>query len=120
MFDAGHHLEHLAGDVGRKSGAAGRKIDRAWIGFGMGDQFRDRLHRQRWIDHQDKGAADQARDRRDVAEQAEIQLVIKRCVDGVGCRGQMDRIAVGRRTHDRLGADIAGGAGPVLDDELLS
>jgi len=83
-------------------------------------KFRDRLGRKRWIDHQDKGAADQARDRRDVAEQTEIQLVIKSRVDGVGCRGQVDRIAVGRRTHDRLGADIAGGAGPVLDDELLS
>jgi hypothetical protein len=90
------------------------------MGFGMGDQFRDRLGRKRRIDHEHEGAADQARDRCHVAEQAEIQLVIKRRVDGIGCRGQVNRIAVGRRTHDRLGTDIAGGAGPVLDDELLT
>ena len=33
---------------------------------------------------------------------------------------QEQRVAVGGRAHDRLGADIAAGARPVLDDELLA
>ena len=32
---------------------------------------------------------------------------------------QQKRVAVRRRSHDRLGADIAAGARPVLDDEWL-
>ena len=33
---------------------------------------------------------------------------------------QEQRIAVGRRTHDRLGSDVSAGARPVLDNELLA
>ena len=33
---------------------------------------------------------------------------------------QQQRVAVRRRAHDRLGADIAAGARPVLDDEWLA
>ena len=35
-------------------------------------------------------------------------------------RDQEERIAVGGRAHDRLGADIAAGTRPVLDDEWLA
>ena len=33
---------------------------------------------------------------------------------------QQQRVAVGGSAHDRLGGDIAAGAGPVLDDEWLA
>ena len=66
------------------------------------------------------GYADDARDRRDVADEIEIELVVERRVDRVRRRGQEERVAVGRRVHDGLGADIAAGARPVLDDELLA
>ena len=66
------------------------------------------------------GHADDARDRRDVADEIEIELVVERRVDRVGRTDQEERIAVRRRTHDRLGGDIAAGARPVLDDELLA
>ena len=64
--------------------------------------------------------ADDARDRRDVADEIEIELVVERRVDRVGERDQEQRVAVRRRAHDRLGADIAAGARPVLDDEWLA
>ena len=41
QFDAGHHLEQLAEDMGRASVATRRHIDLAWIGFGIGDELRE-------------------------------------------------------------------------------
>ena len=64
--------------------------------------------------------ADDARDRRDVADEIEIELVVERRVDRVGRSDQEQRIAVRWRTHDRLGGDIGAGARPVLDDEWLA
>ena len=66
-----------------------------------------------------KGTADDA-DERDVADEIEIEVVVERRVDGGGRVGPKQRIAVGGSTHDGLGGDIAGGAGPVLDDEWLA
>ena len=37
--DAGHHLEQLAGHVDRGSDAAGREVDLARIGLGVGDEL---------------------------------------------------------------------------------
>ena len=72
------------------------------------------------MDHHDLGLADDARDRRDIADEIEIELVVERRVDRVRCADQKKRIAVRRRTHDRLGGDVAAGARPVLDDEWLA
>src|SRR6516165_2613757 len=106
--------------MGRESGAARRKIDHAWIGLGIGNELGDRLCRKRWIYQHDKGHADDARDRRDVADEVEIELVVERRVDRVRRRGQQQRIAVGWRTNDRFGTDIGAPARTVLNDEWLA
>src|SRR5262245_30188751 len=62
----------------------------------------------------------QGRDRRDVADEIEIELVVERRVDRVKSTDQEQRVAVGRGTHDRLSGDIAAGARTVLDDERLT
>ncbi len=67
------------------------------------------LHRQRL-------AAD-AGDRRDVAQEIVIQLVVERGVHRIADRGEQERIAVSRSLHDDLGGDIAAGAGAIVDDE---
>ena len=118
--DAGHHLEQFGGDVGDAADAARTVGELARIGLGIGDELGKRLGRNRWMDHHDKGAADEARDRRDVANEIEIELVVKRRIDRVRRTDQEERVAVRRRTHDRLGGDIAAGARPVLDDEWLA
>ena len=64
--------------------------------------------------------ADDARDRRDVADEIEIELFVQRRVDRVRRSDQEERVAIGGRTHDRLGGDIAAGTRPVLDDEWLA
>ena len=81
--DAGHHLEQLAGDMLRRAVAGRRHVDLAGIGFGIGDELGNRLGRNRWIDLHDDGHADDARDRRDVADEIEIELVVERRVDRV-------------------------------------
>ena len=66
------------------------------------------------------GNLTEACDRRNVVHHIEDQIVVQRHVDGVGHRQRQQRIAVGRRVDDDLGADIAGAAGPIVDDELLT
>ena len=81
--DAGHHLEQLAGYMGGVPVPARRHVDLARIGLGIGDELGNRLGRNRWIHHHDMGRADDARDRRDVADEIEIELVVERRVDRV-------------------------------------
>src|SRR5262245_45008083 len=45
QIDASHHFEQLARHVGRASDAAGRHVDLAGIGFGMGNELGNRLGR---------------------------------------------------------------------------
>ena len=66
------------------------------------------------------GCADDARDRRDVADEIEIELLVERRVDGIRRTDQEKRIAIGGRTNDRFGGDIGACARPVLDDEWLT
>ena len=66
------------------------------------------------------GHADDARDRRDVADEIEIEFLVERRVDCVRRADQEQCIAVRGRAHDRLGGDIAASTRPVLDDERLA
>jgi len=72
---AGHDFEQLAGDM---VGAAntGRAITNSTgIGLGTGDELRNRLGWNRRVHHHDVGIADDARDRRNVADEIEIQAI---------------------------------------------
>src|SRR5215831_2582550 len=72
------------------------------------------------MDHHDIEFTANARDRRDVADEVEIQLVVERLVDCGRGTERKQRIAIRRCTHDGLGADIAACARSVLDEEWLS
>jgi hypothetical protein len=72
------------------------------------------------MDHHDKGHDHNAGDRRDVADEIEVELVIERRVNSVRRGREKERITVWSRTDDRLGGDIAVCSGPVLDDEWLA
>src|SRR5262245_14613783 len=56
----------------------------------------------------------------DIADEIEIEVVIEGRIDRGSSIRTKERIAIGRRTDDGLGGDIAGGATPVLDDEWLT
>ena len=99
--------------------AAGRgHVDLSRIGLGVNDEFGKRLCEDRRVDQHHHRHADDAGDRRDVAHEIEVQFFVERGVDRVRDRWQQ-RVAIGRGVHDRLGADIAAGAGAVLDHEGL-
>ena len=70
--------------------------------------------------HRDVGDAHDTRDRRNVLEEIEAELVVERRVDGIGRIDQQECIPVGGRAHDGLGGEIVSGAGPVLDNDWLA
>src|SRR5579864_5764228 len=104
----------------RCADAGRRHVDLAWIGFGVSDELRDCLSRNGWIDHHDIGYAHDARNRRDVADEIEIEFFIKRRVDRGRRRDKEKRVTIRRRIHDGLGGDVRACTWPVLDDEWLA
>ena len=102
-----------------RADAARTHIDFARIDLGICDEVRDRLHRQRRIDYDDQRRTLDAGDRRNVAGEAEVEIVIERLVDNAGRAGQQKRVAIRRRMGHEAGADIGAGAATVLDDDLL-
>jgi len=119
-IDAGHHFEQLARNVGATADAGRRHVEFAGIGLGIGDELGNRLGRNRQVHHHDVGISDDARDRRDVADEIEVELVVQVRVDRVEATDQEQRVAVSGRAHDRFGGDVAASARPILDDKLLS
>jgi hypothetical protein len=61
------------------------------------------------------------RHRREIFHRVVGHVLVQAGIDGVGGHGgEQQRVAVGRPLGDELGADIAAGAGPVLDHEGLA
>src|SRR5215471_15312803 len=96
------------------------QIDLAWIYLGISNELRNRLGWNRGMNRHDVSRAQQARDRFNITNEIEIKLGIERRVDSVRRRDEKECVAVGGRPYDRLRADIAAGARPVLDHELLA
>ena len=104
----------------RPADAARSHVDLAGIGLGIGDEFRNGFRREVRQHFHDQSDAIGDRDRRDVVHEVERQIGKHRLIDGVLRIDQEQRVAIGRRMHGRFGRDIAGGAGPDIDDELLA
>src|SRR5262245_56784046 len=103
------------------SSDAGRsQIDLARIGLGISDKLGDSLGWNRWIHHHYSGHASDASDRRDSADEIEIEFVVERRVDRVRRAHQEKGVAVRWGTHDRLGADVGAATRAVFYDELLA
>ena len=88
-------------------------------GLGRGEHVLEilvRLHRAGGDRHR-RGADDHHR--LEILHRVERQLGIERLVHRVGVEDEHEGVAVGRALRHVLGADDAGGAGAVLDDELL-
>jgi len=72
------------------------------------------------VHHHDEATSNDTRDRRNVANEIEIELVVDRRVGRVGNTAQEERVSVGRRTYDRLCTNIVAAARPVVDNKLLA
>src|SRR5262245_9572913 len=106
--------------MGRGPVAKRCHVNLAGVGLGIGDEFRNRLSWNRWVNYHDIWQKGESRNGRDVLDEIEIEFLIERCIDNIRRSNQEKRIAIGGRTHDRLGGDIAARAGPVVDDEWLA
>ena len=120
QVDAGHATQEFGRQVRRRA-VAGRRVGEL-IGARLGqrDQFLHRLHRQRRMHNEHAGCRCQQCDRREVAHDVEIEFRIKRRADRVRNRAEEQRVTVGRRLGDDLGADGAAGTRTVIDDQLLA
>ena len=106
--------------MARRPDAGRGKAELARIGLGVGDQFRNGFYGNGGIDLDDVWHAHHAGNRRGVADEIEAEMRVKRGIGRDRRRHHEQRITVRRRLHDRFGAEIAAGARPVLDDELLT
>jgi len=94
--------------------------DLAGIRFHVADELGNGLRRERRIYLHDKRVTDDARDRCDVADEVETELVIERGVDRVRRGDKEQRVTVRGRARHGFGGDIGGCPGSVFDDELLA
>src|SRR5262249_44883158 len=106
--------------MSRAPNAARAHADLAGIGLGMGDELENRRDRKRWIHLHDMWHAVDARNRRNITNEVVVEFFEQCCIDCCGSTDHEERIAVCRRTPDRLYTDIATAARTVLDDELLT
>src|SRR6266850_260599 len=93
--------------------ASGGHIDLARVGFGISDEIGNGLGREGRIDHYDKRRTDNACDRRNIANEIEIEVVIERGINCVRRSAIKERVAIGQRFHDALSSDISASARPI-------
>jgi hypothetical protein len=72
------------------------------------------------MDLHDLRHAVHARDRGDVADEVVIEVLVERRVNHIVRADGEQRVAIRWRARHNLGRDIATGAWPVFDDELLA
>jgi hypothetical protein len=113
-------LNSSPGQMNRRPDARRRKIDLARSDPGVGDELGNGMDRYCRIDLHDEGPIADACNRRSVSDETEVELIVEHVGDRVSRNHQKERMAVGGRTDDCLGRDIARSPRPVLDDEWLA
>jgi hypothetical protein len=114
------HQQLASGAHRDTSTATDERVALIWVGLGISDELGDALSGNRRIDHHDALRAHDACDRRNVADEIEVEVIIERRVSCVRGADQEERIAVWGRLHDCLSPDVAACARSILDDELLT
>ena len=89
----------------------------AWM---SADQFLDRLRRQRRMEREQRRRLDRQRDRFEILDRIERNLIVQGGIDGERRGGKQNGVAIGRRLRRAGHADIAAAAADVLDIELLA
>ena len=118
--DAGHLLEHLAGQMRGAAGAGRSEIELARILLGVSHELRDRLRRHGRVNfHQDRQIGDH-RQHPEILHRIVWQLLVELRVEHEDRgRGEEQRVAVGLGARHHFSADRALRAGLVLDHDRL-
>ena len=121
QLDAGVAGEQRGGEMREARKARRAVVQLAGLGLGERHQLGDAFRRDAGIEHQHIGRGADHRDRLEVVDRVVGQLGAERRRHAMRARGdQADRVAVRRGLGDDIDAEIAAGAGAVLDDELLA
>ena len=116
--DTRHHLEKLGAHVRGAAVAVGRV--REPLALGERDQLLDvrsphrRMHREHRLVH------DQADDRSEILDEIPLEVLGEAVVDRLRRGGDEQGVPVRGRACDGLRADVAAGAGAVLDNHVLA
>src|SRR5262249_7741173 len=113
------NLEELATDMGRTARTTRCHADLAWIGLSPGNELRNRLGRIQYIHFHYEGQAADHRDRNDIADEIEAEMLVQGSIARARLRDQEKRVTVRGRTHDCLDANIGATTRPILYDECL-
>ena len=116
---AAQRFEQFARHMVRRAGAGRRIVEAARLRLRQRDEFLQVLRLHRRVDHHDQVGVVDPRHRHEVAHQRERLVGHERLVDRVGVRHRQQRVAVGRRLRDLVGADDRSGARLVLDHDRL-
>jgi hypothetical protein len=118
---AGGVVEHHARQV-RRSAVARRGIaELAGVRLAVGHQLLDVLRGNGRVHHQHVRQVADLHHRREALDRVVADLLVQADVDGQRPRGpEQQHVAIGRRAGHRFGAQVAAGAGLVLDDHRLA
>ena len=114
-----HVLEQLGGEMRARGDAARCVVELARFRFRERDELLHGFHRKRRMHDEDVRQGGEARDRHEIADRIERQLLVQARVDGERGGDAEQRVAVGRRFGDRFGSVQTARAGTVIDDERL-
>jgi hypothetical protein len=117
---AGHALEQLPINMRRTADAQRSNGKLPGSGFGIGDELGHRCGPDRRMYNKNSSGAGDARNRHQIANEIEFEIFVEGCIPGVAAGGMQKGISVRCGSHDGLGRQIAGGAGSIINDELLS
>jgi len=112
QVDTRHHLKQFTKDMRGTSDSTRCHVDLARIGFRIGNELGQGLGWNRRVHDHDVWKSDDRSDRRDVAQKIETELVIQCWIPRIVIPRHDQRIAIGSRADDRLGANVADIPGP--------
>ena len=120
QIDAGHELEQLAGDMLRAADAGRCHVDLARIGFGIGDEFRNRFAGNDGLTSMTSGTRSMPAIGAISRTKSNGRCRNERLVDGVLRIDQKQRVAVGRGiARPPRWRYFRSAPGRIFDDELL-
>ena len=117
--DARHHFQQLAAEMRRCAVAPRRVVELAGLRLRERDELLQRFRRHLRVRHQNHRRGRKQADRHEVLERVVGQRLEAR-VHGDRGVGHHQRVAVGRCLRDRVHADDAAPARPVLDHQRLA
>jgi hypothetical protein len=84
-------------------------IELARICLGISNEFRNRPHREGWINVHGEGRDNDTRDRSNVANEIVVEPFVKCRIDRIRWSDQEKRVTVRGRAHDRKSMRMVGG-----------